>query len=206
MTVLKYGIYQMRKNEITKELVKITSKEIILSFIDVISPFFEASSIYRKSFADFRCDNDDHHIEFAQKLKYLLRRNYLCKVASKNKYYFELTPKGKKRLKNLVYNEIKVEKKEKWDRQFRIVIFDVPRKHSLSRDRFRRKLLSLGFLPLQESVYIYPFPCQEIIKFIAETNGVMSFILMFVARAIENEEKIMDQFLKNKTLNKIDLT
>lgn len=52
------------------------------------------------------------------------------------------------------------------------MIFDIPTSSRLIRDIFRRKLKEFGFYPLQQSVWIIPYPCQAEIKLLRDFLGV----------------------------------
>ena len=53
-----------------------------------------------------------------------------------------------------------------------MVIFDIPRRHNSARDGFRRRLLEMGMYPLQNSVFVYPYPCREEVMFWASLFNV----------------------------------
>src|SRR3989344_3005352 len=62
--------------------------------------------------------------------------------------------------------KLKLPSKKKWDKKWRIVLFDIPEPKKKTRDALRRKLKKLGFLEFQKSVFIFPFPCRDEINFI----------------------------------------
>ncbi len=49
----------------------------------------------------------------------------------------------------------------KWDKKWRIVIFDIPQEVHSKRNIFRQKLKSLGFYMIQKSIFAFPYPCEE---------------------------------------------
>jgi len=49
----------------------------------------------------------------------------------------------------------------KWDRKWRIVIFDIPQELHKNRNCFRQKLKTMGFYMLQKSIFVFPYPCEE---------------------------------------------
>lgn len=49
----------------------------------------------------------------------------------------------------------------KWDKKWRVVIFDIPQELHNKRNRFRKKLKSLGFYKIQKSVFVFPYPCEN---------------------------------------------
>lgn len=77
-----------------------------------------------------------------------------------------LASKGKTRWLEYQFNNLALKKKKKWDKKWRIVLFDVPEEKKKIRDALRRKLKKLGFLEFQKSVFVFPFPCSNEINFV----------------------------------------
>jgi len=53
-----------------------------------------------------------------------------------------------------------------WDTKWRMIVFDVKEINKCLRDRIRRTLHRLGFVRLQDSVWIFPFACEETFELI----------------------------------------
>lgn len=51
-----------------------------------------------------------------------------------------------------------------WDKKWTFVFFDIPEKQATIRKRLRSRLWSLGFRPLQRSVWLSPLPLLEPVK------------------------------------------
>jgi len=106
-----------------------------------------------------------------------------------------LTEKGKKRAGKYQINDLTLQKPKKWDKKWRIIIFDVPNVQNMIRDIFRRKLKEFGFVCIQKSVWIYPFPCEEEVNFLREFLGVdKKQVQIFEAVKIENEKHLKKIF------------
>ena len=103
------------------------------------------------------------------KLYNLKRQGYLAARKSNNVSFFHLTPKG--RLGLLKYLHLEKLKLAKWDGRWRIAIFDIPETLKKWREYLRGELKRLGFHPLQESVYITPYPVTgELDELLKEWN------------------------------------
>lgn len=68
-----------------------------------------------------------------------------------------------------------------------MVIYDVDSRKKYLRDVFRSTLKSLGFLKLQESVWLYPYPCEVEVTFLREYYGVGNEVLYVVATRLEDD-------------------
>lgn len=75
----------------------------------------------------------------------------------------------------------------KWDRKFRVVIFDIPEKKSKVRDWLRKELYLLSYQKLQESVFIgrYPLP-KDLIKEIKKQKIGDGVNYLLVEKAYKN--------------------
>ena len=91
-------------------------------------------------------------------------------------------------------DDIKIKKPKKWDKQWRIVIFDIPNKFKKAREAIRKKLKELGFIKLQESVFVFPYECENEINFIVEVFQIRPFIRFIRANSVSNEEQLMINF------------
>lgn len=98
-----------------------------------------------------------------------------------------LTKHGKRRILRYGLDELNIEKPKSWDRKWRLVIYDVSEQKRGLRDVFRRALQSLGFYKLQDSVWIYPYPCEDQIAFLREYFGVGNDVLYVVAIQLEDD-------------------
>lgn len=69
-----------------------------------------------------------------------------------------------------------------WDKKWRVVIFDIPEKERGKRDVLRKKLISLGFGKLQESIYITPLDVLYDIKEWLKEKGLFGQVLVLEAK------------------------
>jgi DNA-binding transcriptional regulator PaaX len=84
---------------------------------------------------------------------YQLRKRGLIRFENKGgQIYIYLTEKGKKFAEILQIDELKIKNSKKWDKKWRILIFDIAQLKRIYREAFRGKLKELGFYQLQKSV------------------------------------------------------
>lgn len=107
--------------------------------------------------------------------------------------YAELTPKGEQTLA-LEEERLKLAKHRKWDGQWRMVAFDIPESKRVKRDMFRSAVLDIGFYRLQNSVWVYPYDCEDFIALLRAELKTGAGIVYAVAREIENDGAIRKHF------------
>lgn len=125
-----------------------------------------------------------------------LKKQKMIEVIKENddSLTIRLTQNGKRKIKKLSIDNLKISKPRHWDKKWHIVIFDIPNKYVRARDALRLKLRDLEFYQLQKSVWIYPFPCENEILFVAEVFGVQRFIELLTVEKLLHEEKIKNYF------------
>lgn len=111
-----------------------------------------------------------------------------------DKEFIEITEKGQKRLLQYNYEDMKIKKPKKWDRLWRIVIFDIPEKRKKARDAINIKLKELGFYPIQKSTFIFPYECKNEVDFIGEYMFTRKYINYILAKEVENKKKLKKFF------------
>ena len=126
----------------------------------------------------------------------LKRRGFVKVVKEKNdKIIIELTNSGKKKIREFSIDNISIPKSKKWDKKWRMVIFDIPSKfHKIkfnkAREALRSKLKELGFFQLQKSVWVYPYPCADEILFIANIFEVEHYIEILTVEKMLHDNKL----------------
>jgi DNA-binding transcriptional regulator PaaX len=106
--------------------------------------------------------------------------------------FISLTEKGRERAGKFQIDDLKINKPEKWDSKWRIIIFDISQIQRLKRNAFRGKIKELGFYPLQKSVWIYPYQCKDEIELLRDFFGLTEKdIRLIISENIGN-----DNFLK----------
>ncbi len=188
-----------------KEIIKLSAKEVLMAFVDLTMPFFEASPIYRKSAKLYRIDRADAKSDFLQKIHYLKRHGMIETFVENKKRFVEITDRGMARINQIQNDQIQILRPEKWDGNWRVVIFDIPNKNKVNRDALRAKLIVLGFVKIQESVYVYPFECSKEIKLLSAKLMITDNVLIMVSEIIQGEDEIIAKFFDKGILNKNDL-
>ena len=121
-------------------------------------------------------------------------RLVIVKEQGDGKFIVEITEKGRRKLREFEFRNLKIKKPAKWDRIWRIIIFDIPEEKRNARDALRQKCKDLEFYQLQKSVWVYPYPCEQEIEFIVELFNVYPYVNIIKAAEIKNDIKIRKHF------------
>lgn len=109
-----------------------------------------------------------------------------------------LSDEGKKRAIGYALKNLTIKHPARWDNHWRIVMFDIPEELRRARNSFRFQMQRLGFIELQKSVFIHPYPCGEEIKYLSDFYHVRKFVRLVVAMSVDNEQKLKRSFGLNK--------
>jgi DNA-binding transcriptional regulator PaaX len=117
------------------------------------------------------------------------------RLVTKNKQGFlELTNKGATELHKFSVSNYKLSVSKKWDRKWRVLIFDIPEKRRVVRNRVRLVLRQIGFVRLQDSVWVYPHECEDLIQLLKVDFGIGKNLLHLIVESIENDRHLRDHF------------
>lgn len=123
------------------------------------------------------------------------RQRLIEYVADKNgKTIVKITKKGETRLRVFSIDLIEIKKPNKWDGKWRLVIFDIPMRFTKGREVLRYHLKELNFFQFQKSAWIYPYPCEDEIIFIADFFGLGKFVEVLTVESFLREEKLKRYF------------
>ncbi|KPJ54926.1 hypothetical protein AMJ47_02545 [Parcubacteria bacterium DG_72] len=125
--------------------------------------------------------------ELRKEIKNLYRSKAIKKQENENgSVTIILTEKGKVKALNYHFENMVI-KKGKWDKKWRVVMFDIPEKISKGRKVLREKLKKLGFCELQKSVWIFPYECKNEIDFIIEFFNLRKYVRFAILDYVDNE-------------------
>ncbi|MDO8522998.1 MAG: CRISPR-associated endonuclease Cas2 [bacterium] len=105
-----------------------------------------------------------------------------------------LTEKGKLRAMQFSIDDLKIKTPARWDKKWRVVMFDVPEKNRQARDALRSKLRELGFYELQKSVFIFPYECKDETDFIIEIFDIRRHVRYGILESVTNEAELLRHF------------
>lgn len=132
----------------------------------------------------------------SQAINRLQERGLVERVKTDNGIALRLTGKGAELAASLEEEEkhFEMRKPKKWDYKWRIVIFDIWERRRSVRDRLRTLLQRNGFVKIQNSVWVYPYDCEELLVFLRTNLRLGKGIIYIVAEEIENDDSLRKHF------------
>jgi CRISPR-associated endonuclease Cas2 len=108
--------------------------------------------------------------------------------------FLRLTSLGEKTLSKIKLANYNIIKPKKWDKKWRMLIFDIKESQSGLRDKVRNTLVSIGFVRLQNSVWVFPYDCEDLITLLKADFEIGKEVLYVIADKIENEKVLLNDF------------
>src|SRR3989344_5212316 len=125
----------------------------------------------------------------SRSIKRLLKNQSLkFQNASSGKKYLTITEEGRRQLNILEARNFNLKQPKRWDRKWRVIIFDIGEKQKRTRDQLRITLNRIGFVKLQKSVWVYPYDCEDFIMLLKANFELGRNLLYLVVDEIENDE------------------
>ena len=127
-------------------------------------------------------------------LKTLEEGGYLYSYKKSQNAYFKVTDKGAATIDRLKFEKMKLPLSSRWDKKWRIVIFDIPENKKNARNALSLTLKRIGFYSLQRSVFVYPHECQKEVYRVADYFKVRRHIKFMLAQKIDGDTDIKKHF------------
>lgn len=132
----------------------------------------------------------------SQAINRLRDRGLVERIQTDKGIALRLTRKGAELATSLEEEEkhFEIRKPKKWDEKWRIVIFDIWERRRGVRDRLRTLLQRNGFVKIQNSVWVHPYDCEELLVFLRTNLRLGKGIVYIVAEEIENDSALREHF------------
>jgi len=133
--------------------------------------------------------NTNHSINYSRKR--LIEKGL---VQYTNNGMLQLTTKGKEVLDKIEKTNFKIKRPKKWDGKWRVLVFDIQERKRSLRDKIRMNLNNIGFVKLQNSVWVYPYDCEDLITILKADSGIGREVLYMIVDKIENDKALRHHF------------
>ena len=111
-----------------------------------------------------------------------------------NGKFYELTLAGQRYMHKWVFDDFKLRKPKKWDEKWRVIIFDIPEKKRGIRNKITLIFRQAGFYRLQNSVWAYPYDCEDVITLLKTDFGVSKNLLYLIVDEVENDKYLREVY------------
>ena len=124
----------------------------------------------------------------------LTRHGYITRSNSTKNAQISMTEKGYQKLqtnslKNLNFNP------KKWDKRWRIVMYDIPESERSKRDALRGHLQTAGFQQMHSGVWVHPGRCDDYVERLKQALRLKAGQLtLVVATKITDSSHLHKQF------------
>lgn len=179
---LSYNGYRM--GSIEKEILSFLYKKKVLNFntANTLTEIFSLGGL----------NLTDRQKSYTPTIfKRLTDKSLIYFETKNNKKYTRLTQKGIKTLRASLGNKIL---HKKWDNKWRVVIFDIKEERKNIRNTLRFHLKQIGFIKLQNSVWIFPYECDELVVLLKTSFYLGKEVIYMTVDSIENDTRIRKSF------------
>src|SRR3989344_1629717 len=128
----------------------------------------------------------------------LIREGYLAFEHEGDNKYLRLTEKGERFAALMHEGKLAPKRPKRWDGKWRLLIFDIPEKRRATREKIRATLITLGFIRLQDSVWAYPYDCEDFITILKADFRIGKDVLYIIADQIEYDVPLRALFNLSK--------
>lgn len=132
--------------------------------------------------------------EVKRSLKRMEKQGLISIKQEGNQTVVILTKNGKEKLLKYKVDEMRIKPQIRWDKKFRLVIFDIPVDKSKNRTAFTRKLKEMGFRLIQKSIWVCPYPCEDEVDFLKELYEIRPYVRVVTAERIDVQADLMRVF------------
>jgi DNA-binding transcriptional regulator PaaX len=98
-----------------------------------------------------------------------------------------LTAKGEQQVRKMRLTQAMLPRQKRWDGKWRVLIFDIANRRRGLRDKIRQSLKGAGFSRLQDSVWVFPYPCDDFIALLKSDLRVGTDMQYLIVDTIEND-------------------
>lgn len=124
-------------------------------------------------------------------LSYMKRQGLITYTSDDYVHGIQITRKGRRRAKKADFDNLQIAIPKKWNKKWHLVLFDIPERYHNDRSAMTRKFRKLGFIRLQQSAWIHPYPCRDEVDVIAQNYGLSRYVSYLETSHIDNERELI---------------
>jgi len=146
--------------------------------------------LYKDIFEDYQIRKNSFDVALHRAIK----SGWVERIKKGSETYLKLTTSGYTKLVSIGQLT-----QEKWDGEWRIVVFDIPEKFKKIRRLLRRNLTVLGFVPWQKSVWVSPLSHERLAtRFLKENNLEDYAVVLNTNKLLVEDPEAFKEFVKDR--------
>ena len=122
------------------------------------------------------------------------KKGWIVARQTSSGWKIHLTKRGRKELEEYEFGHKHLLRPKTWDGHWRLLSFDVPERQKWRREKIRTVLRTLNFIRLQDSLWVYPFECQNVLDLLRTKYGVRNEALYIRAEHIDHDRWLKKEF------------
>lgn len=186
MGILEESGRKRKKRRDLKKAILQTVKAAALVGVAIAAPNVPAA-LYKLGIIRF--DKQDSST-VSRTRRQLIRSGYI----GEQNGFLRITAKGQTMLRKLEMSETLKRRPRRWDGRWRMLIFDVPEYRKGIREKIRRSLDHIGFVRVQDSVWIYPYDCEDFIVLLKADFKIGKDVLYMIVDELEGDRWLKKHF------------
>lgn len=129
-------------------------------------------------------------------LSRLVAKGHIRFVNERGKKHVEITPAGKRALALETHLSTFHSSKKpwRWDKRWRMVMFDIPEPRKRDRDRLRLMMTEVGFVCFQDSVWVFPYDCEDFVALLKIDMRLGNAVRYAIVEKLENDALLRRHF------------
>jgi DNA-binding transcriptional regulator PaaX len=186
---------RMNRGKINRDRLGSVERELLIEITnaDIGNTIFRAHSIGQMMYMAEQNARKRAHKRHALQMKIarLKQKGLLEIIEDTDGAIVRITPAGMREL-NFVLKKWAVPKT--WDKKWRVLFFDIPETNSQLRQELRGLLKQIGYLGMQNSVYVYPYSVPELEDLLEEKSLPATQVAYSVCESISQEHLLKKHF------------
>ena len=128
-------------------------------------------------------------------LSRLAKKGLVVFEETSGRKYARITPAGEQKLaREDALLRFTSGVRRRWDGRYRLVMFDISERRKGARNRLASEMRSWGFLRLQDSVWLYPYDCEEIIALLKTNLLLGREVIYAIVEHMENDRWVRKHY------------
>jgi len=167
------------KDEILNTLIPAHAGHKSRAFLEIFWPsYYDVKDYYWEQHKEKK-----QRERFNKFISYLKNKGFLNIKDLKNRKAIVLTSKGLEKVLRIKISSGKMKQRD--DKKWQMVLFDIPEQRRKDRDLFRKQLKNLGYQRLQKSIWVCPYDVLNLTQQLIKNYKLDRFVRLLLVEEIK---------------------